>query len=296
MKVLFCTDGSEASLYAIKKTLPFIKSDYQIDIVYVIDKKFLSHIAAENKEKVLVSHQNAAHEILDKTTEFITSRDYKVTNSYCLKGHPSTEIIDLSKSENHNIIALGSHGKSGIENWLGSTSREVIMNALCPVLVARPPKKAHIFNKDVLVTVNNSECSSNAIKKMIETLDLQNASIEILTVTYGSESIPSELVMDEHWLKEFMAKERERAAKILDKSKKIFEENNIPVKSTFHLEGFVSKEILDYLEENPKDLVVMGTHGRDEITSFLLGSVSKRVLDHATSPVLIIPNKKRPED
>lgn len=36
------------------------------------------------------------------------------------------------------------------------------------------------------------------------------------------------------------------------------------------------------------DLIVMGTHGRSKIDRLLLGSVTQRVLSHATVPVMVI--------
>ncbi len=42
MKILFCTDGSETSLYAIEKALTLLKKDFEIDILTVIETGFLN--------------------------------------------------------------------------------------------------------------------------------------------------------------------------------------------------------------------------------------------------------------
>jgi nucleotide-binding universal stress UspA family protein len=291
MKVLICADGSESSLYAIKKAMPFIHDFSEINIVYVIDDAFLSHFAQNEKAEILSAQNNSAKSVIFKTSGLIESLNVKVNNKYILKGKPSSEIIKLAKKENPDLIVIGTNSKNGLERWLGSASREVIMNSSCPVFVAQNTKIATAYPKRVLITVNDSECSYHAIKETIKSINLKYSSIEILTVIHSPESIPSELVMDDDWLNEFIEKEREKAKQTLKKAKNIFEEHNIEVSNTFYLEGFVAQEIMTYLEENPKDIVVMGTHGRDEITSFLLGSVSRRVLDHSMSPVLMVPNK-----
>lgn len=291
MKVLVCADGSESSLYAIKKARPFLMDCEDINLVYVIDDAFLAHFAQKEKIEIISAHEDSAKAVIDKTSEFIESLNCKVNNKYILKGKPPTEIIKLAKKENPEIIIIGTNSKIGLERWLGSVSREVIMNSSCPLFLAQNTHMGTVYPKRVLVTVNDSECSYHAINEMIKTINLQNASIEILTVIHSPESVPSELVMDDDWLKEFMQKEREKAKNTLAKAKSIFEDNKIDVKDTFCLEGFVAQEIMTYLDDNPKDIVVIGTHGRDEITSFLLGSVSRRVLDHSMSPVLIVPNR-----
>ncbi|KDE57470.1 universal stress protein [Halostagnicola sp. A56] len=53
--------------------------------------------------------------------------------------------------------------------------------------------------------------------------------------------------------------------------------------------GIPSKTILEYANERDIDLIVIGTHGkspREKIVS--LGSVSERVVDNASIPVLVV--------
>ncbi|QZA88860.1 universal stress protein [Salinarchaeum sp. IM2453] len=54
-------------------------------------------------------------------------------------------------------------------------------------------------------------------------------------------------------------------------------------------EGTPWKEILDYTTSNNIDLIVVGSHGkspREKVKS--LGSVSERVVDNASAPVLVV--------
>ncbi len=47
--------------------------------------------------------------------------------------------------------------------------------------------------------------------------------------------------------------------------------------------------ILSFLNENPVDLVVIGTHGRSNLEQLLLGSVAEKIVRYASCPVLTIP-------
>jgi len=53
--------------------------------------------------------------------------------------------------------------------------------------------------------------------------------------------------------------------------------------------GNAAPEIVLYAKEHPTDLIVVGTHGRTGIVSFLLGSVADKVVHTAHCPVLIVP-------
>lgn len=58
--------------------------------------------------------------------------------------------------------------------------------------------------------------------------------------------------------------------------------------STVLLDGFVSEEILSYLEQHPADLLIMGARGLSTGQRIFLGSVSDAVVHHAKLPVLIV--------
>jgi nucleotide-binding universal stress UspA family protein len=68
-------------------------------------------------------------------------------------GHAIDEILDLADAVGADLILIGSHGRTGLKRFfLGSTSEAVVRRALCPVVVARPKKYAHI-DLDTIVEV-----------------------------------------------------------------------------------------------------------------------------------------------
>ncbi len=52
--------------------------------------------------------------------------------------------------------------------------------------------------------------------------------------------------------------------------------------------GFAAEEILNYAQKNGVDLIIMSTHGRSGIRRWVMGSVTNRVLEHSTVPVMTI--------
>jgi nucleotide-binding universal stress UspA family protein len=57
---------------------------------------------------------------------------------------------------------------------------------------------------------------------------------------------------------------------------------------TRHLFGNPAAEIIGLAEERGADLIVMGQRGRSAIARFIEGSVSDRVVRHATCDVLVV--------
>lgn len=52
--------------------------------------------------------------------------------------------------------------------------------------------------------------------------------------------------------------------------------------------GVPHEEILAYVDEHDVDIIVMATHGRTGLDHFLRGSVTEKVLHHATVPVVAV--------
>jgi nucleotide-binding universal stress UspA family protein len=52
-------------------------------------------------------------------------------------------------------------------------------------------------------------------------------------------------------------------------------------------QGDPGREILDYAAANQMDLIALATHGAGEV-SWLLGSVARKVVTHATVPTLVL--------
>jgi nucleotide-binding universal stress UspA family protein len=60
-----------------------------------------------------------------------------------LEGEPASTILELSATENVDLIALGTHGRSGLSRWaLGSVAERVLRSAEVPLLLVRTPTPA----------------------------------------------------------------------------------------------------------------------------------------------------------
>jgi len=57
-------------------------------------------------------------------------------------GKPYAEIIEFARDEKVDLIVIGSHGHTGVEQFFfGSTAEKVIRKATCPVLIIQPRAK-----------------------------------------------------------------------------------------------------------------------------------------------------------
>ncbi len=56
---------------------------------------------------------------------------------HLLHGSPKRKIVELAKEINCDIVIIGSHGRHGVERFIGSTANGVLQRAHCDVLIIR---------------------------------------------------------------------------------------------------------------------------------------------------------------
>jgi nucleotide-binding universal stress UspA family protein len=76
--------------------------------------------------------------------------------------------------------------------------------------------------------------------------------------------------------------------KILSDATKKVEEKSTVTLSSMLVEGRPADKIIEVAQKGKYDLIVIGSRGLGGIKEFFLGSVSDRVADEASCPVLII--------
>lgn len=60
---------------------------------------------------------------------------------------PAEAIIDYAESRHADLIAIATHGRSGVSRWVfGSVTQKVVQAAPVPVLVVRP-REAHVASR-----------------------------------------------------------------------------------------------------------------------------------------------------
>ncbi|MFM8771491.1 MAG: universal stress protein [Candidatus Kapaibacterium sp.] len=74
---------------------------------------------------------------LNGMADLLQKEGYKVETAI-LRGRASDEICAYAKDHKASIVAIGTHGRGGLEHFLfGSTTERVLRKAPCPVLSVR---------------------------------------------------------------------------------------------------------------------------------------------------------------
>ena len=283
MNVLFCTDGSKISYNSILNFSSWVK-DFSLDILSVVDWSCLpDSISIENSE-FASQCSTSANVILDYAETYLKEMGLNVAQKIKICGEAVDTILDLVDSGKYDFVVLGSHGKKGIQKWLGSVSQEVASSANISSYISK-----NINNrKKVLFAVDNSELSAKVVLNSLNFLNLEEKEIYLATVYEVPDYLFLEGNVDSTWILEIEKKQEQASRLLLNSFEKSFIEKGFEVKDKLIFRGVPSQEIINFSNKKDIDLVVTGIRTRKHLSKFLLGSVSKRILENVKSDVLIV--------
>lgn len=283
MRILFCTDGSKISFDALRNISKWV-NDAIIDVICVIDWSFLPDEVSIEADGFSMSCANIADSILEYAEKEIKFLNLKLGNRIKNCGSAVESILEQSEKEKYDLILMGSHGKKGIQKWLGSVSQEVLNSSKISDYISREANN----RKRILFTIDGSKCSVGIIQKLLPMLNLENKEIYVCMVVEDPNLLFLEGTLDTNWLLEIEKQQELYAAHAIKDIQKLLEDNNIMANETVILRGIPAQKIIDYSKTNEIDLIILGAHNKSRLDKFLTESVSKRVLSNVKSDVMLV--------
>jgi len=139
--ILFATDFSESSDFAVRHALLFAKTfNARLYILHVVNEPvdlsgfYVPHISFEKLEEEIAE---GARKMMEK---FCTThvRDFDAYETMVISGVPFTTILDKAAEVKADMIIMGTHGRTGLDHVLfGSTAEKVVRKSTIPVLTIR---------------------------------------------------------------------------------------------------------------------------------------------------------------
>ncbi len=130
----------------------------------------------------------------------------------------------------------------------------------------------------ILLPIDGSDCSKKTLRWVIELFRNNQHSFYLLYVI--------DLIQEKPWDSD----QFEKAQHVLDGAKAYLEQAGLDVVETKYVRGMPSQEIRHFADKEGIDQIIMGSHGRQGLSKFLMGSVSEDVFKHAKQTIMIINN------
>ncbi|MGB5460567.1 MAG: universal stress protein [Eudoraea sp.] len=272
-KILVPVDFSEHAGYALEVAAKLAK-DFSAEII-VLHMMGLSEAYLTKSESDEAAEAHFYMKLARKRYETFLDKPF-------LKGVKITEMVQnykifseinqVAKENNIDLIIMGSHGASGVsEIFVGSNTEKVVRSSDIPVLVIKEPSpiftpKLVVFACDLRVESIKAYHSARAL------FAKWNLKLHLVYV-----NLPNEEFMSSGEIK----KKAEFFLKVA---------HNGPVPSDTEMiyvsDYSIERGIFNHANDVQADLIAIPTHGRSGIAHFFKGSIGEDVVNHANLPVI----------
>lgn len=272
-KILVPTDFSKHADYALKVAASIAKK-YNGELV-VVHMLGLSEAVINKDESQEVMEALYYMKLAEKRFEEYLDKDY-------LKGvhvqttiqnyRVFTEVGNLAKNLNCDLIVMGSNGASGWnEVFVGSNTEKVVRTSEIPVLVIKEDQEEFTIDKAVFASDFKEE-NLLAYRNAMTFFQIFDTEVKLLYVHLPAEQFKSTYEVEDR-IVNFLSKSK------LDDAHSI---NNVVFQNAYTVES----GIFNYSNKVKADVIAIPTHGRRGLAHFFSGSIGEDVVNHSEIPVV----------
>jgi len=234
------------------------------------------------------SEYSRIEEEMNITRNFLKSRHFHFSTEAIL-GDPVKEIIHRAEALHPDLVVLGGKATGKFGGLLGNVATEVTHAGKWPLLIVKKPFQ-HL--RKVLLAVDGSEYSQHTAD-FLNTFPLNEPCcltvthiVQPVQVTYPIEPAGMALAAitpaeEERINNENLAIGREMVNKLSGKLTSFSEIDQVVAL------GDIVEEILALLKKGEYDLLVIGSRGHGNLSGWLLGSISRSLVQSAPSSILV---------
>jgi nucleotide-binding universal stress UspA family protein len=294
-KILIPLDGSKTA----EKVLPYArylagKFKVPVELLAVIDiAEMATHISAEKARHLDTMIEDGVRASTTYLRGIATTfPDAKVTCTV-EKDRAEDAIIGKGDADTAMLIAMATHGRSGLDRFLlGSVAEKVLRGADNPLLLVRATEVAKaegeaVF-KSVIVPLDGSELAESVIPMVAgvaKKLDIEVVLFRAYHIPYNAYAGGDGYMVN---YDELIASVRDEANEYLEKKVAEVKKLGVAKVSAVSKEGIAGDEIIAAGHNTPNGLIAMCSHGRSGVKRWVLGSVTETVVRHSGDPVLVV--------
>jgi nucleotide-binding universal stress UspA family protein len=278
------------SLKQLERLVPLKEAD--VFVLYVAESTSVlqSILTSIGKATPHMDNQlkERAREILGEASAHLQPRCHSVIPQV-MEGSPAVVIEELALNQQFDLIAIGmTHHGSSPFHLLGRTASHVVKHAPGTILILRESQKVKGDPLNVLIAVDGSPASANALR--LAANQLKNLPEQALVTVLNVVSIVGiwKFIAPVEFIASIEDNLNMAAETILAEADKALGEYGITPKAMIIRSGEPANEIIKAAKDINADLIVVGAQGRSAVEQFFLGSVSHKLSLHAPCSTVVV--------
>ncbi len=269
MKILICSDGTQPAEAAIQ-------------LGGLLAEPLKAQIALLGIAETS-SDEQSLREALQKQAGLLHGRGISL-DIIVQSGEPVRQIVDQTSKTNYDLVVIGARwiGATG-HYWRSEKTYEVIKSIQPPVLVAIGECKQL---KRFLVCTGGKEFIEQAVQFTGRLAAAEHASVTLLHVMAEPPAMYVDLVRLEENVEQLLESKSELGTNLRRQKREL---ERLGVSAEVRLRhGIVIDQVFEEVHGGGYDLIVTGTsQARGLLRHYIMGDLTRSILNHANCPVLV---------
>jgi nucleotide-binding universal stress UspA family protein len=305
-KVLVPLDGSKTAENALPLARSFARSlEIPVELLGVVDiAEMARHVSADRVAMLRTLADDATRRFGDYLER--VAKNFSNGKGLCTvrQGNAPEAIIESAAAEKQTLIAMATHGRSGLDRWLlGSVAEKVLRGTSNPLLLVRASEQAPTDGQatfgSIVVPLDGSKQGELALAPALALARSMKIEMVLVrtyelpaTVYYRADDYPASAAAFIPSYAELVEEMSREAREYIDAKVKELRSQGLEQVRSQVLEGNAAEEIIKLSQNTKGSLIAMCTHGQSGLKRWVLGGVTERVVHYSSSPVLVVPLEK----
>lgn len=213
-----------------------------------------------------------------------------------LLGSPAQVITEYAEAHKSDLIVLGAKGlRSTLGILLGGVAQQVVEYSACPVLIVRPP---YTGLRRILLATDGSPSSQQAVDylgrfplpadvevRVMHVLAPPPFPVVVPPVHLGGVPVAPLTIPED--VAALRAEEERQATRMLERMTASLQKRGLAATAVLK-RGDAATELIAYIKAENIDLTVVGSRGLGQVRSWLMGSISRKLVHYSGGSVLVV--------
>jgi len=236
---------------------------------------------------------------LEKYLEQIAERLNKsglAVERVILEGSPADGVIEFARNNNVDLIAISTHGLSGLSGWnVSSVVHKILMRSYKSTLLVRAYQStgegsSGVHYKRLFIGLDCSPRAEYILPVAMNLAQFYNCQLILGTVIQKPQTVHHFPLSEENGelINQIVEKNRQAASHYFDQLHTQFSQKGLELRTNIAVGDNVIAILHDMVEEANADLVMLVAHGHSGERRWPYGSVATSFIAYGTTPLMIM--------
>lgn len=213
-----------------------------------------------------------------------------------IEGNPAESVIEFARNNNVDLIALSTHGRSGLSGWnVSSVVHKILMRSYKSTLLVRAYQStaagsSEVHYKRLFIGLDCSPRAEYILPVAMNLAQYYNSQLILGTVIQKPQTIHRFPLSEENGelINQIVEKNHQAASHYFDQLHTQFSQKGLELRTDIAIGDNVVAILHNMVEEANADLVMLVAHGHSGERRWPYGSVTNSFIAYGSTPLMIM--------